>query len=378
MMTTAQMGDVETARPRSLVWVDPDHGRTSRTQFASLEYLRVVASFMIILFHAHSIALKHAEQRGEAFFAAPIFWYSCIELFFVMSGFLMIHMSRNLYGQPGGVWNFFVRRATRTPPLYWIYTIAIAALFLAKPSLSAQGPIDGKIILGSLLFYPMASPPVIAIGWTLDYEVFFYTIIGVSILLPYRWGWKFAIAALIGFVSLGAVLHVNTNPWGTWTDPLMLNFALGISVAVAYYSGVTLSRAGSWAAILLGLVLVCLLHRLVNRDLLRFVTMGFGIGLIVASATLNNVQWSLGRWHNITHELSNQTYTMYLCHILVLKFFEIFYFRLFNGFLADVGFVLLGFVLVVGVSRLLYVVGEKPITAYLRGFKARSPAPRMA
>jgi peptidoglycan/LPS O-acetylase OafA/YrhL len=69
---------------------------------------------------------------------------------------------------------------------------------------------------------------------------------------------------------------------------------------------------------------------------------------------------------------------MYLCHILVLKFFEMFYFRLFNGFIADVGFVLIGFVLVVGASRLLYLVGEKPVTAYLRGFKTRSPAPRMA
>ena len=377
-MMIEQMDDVRTARSRSLLWIDADHGRTNRTQFTSLEYLRVIASFMIILFHAHSIAFKHAEQRGEMFFAAPIFWYSCIELFFVMSGFLMIHMSRNLYGRPGGLRNFFLRRATRTPPLYWIYTLGISALFLLKPSLSSEGPIDGGIILGSLLFYPMASPPVITIGWTLDYEVFFYTIIGISILLPYRWGWKFAVAALVSFVALGGALQVKINPWGTWTDPLMLNFALGICVAVAYHAGVTLSRAGRWLAVLLGLFLIFLLHRLINRDLLRFATMGLGVGLIVASATLNNVQWSLGRLHHVAHELSNQTYTMYLCHILVLKFFEIFYFRLFTGFAAGVGFILVGFVLVVGVSRLLYLIGEKPITAYLRRFLSRIQAPRMA
>src|SRR5579859_4699027 len=134
---------------RPLSWASTALGRSSRTQFASLEYLRVVASFMIILFHAHSISLKHAGQQGVAYFSAPVFWHSCIELFFVMSGFLMIHMSRNLYGRPGGLRNFFLRRVTRTPPLYWIYTLGTAAIFLAAPNLSSQGPVDWRQVLGS-------------------------------------------------------------------------------------------------------------------------------------------------------------------------------------------------------------------------------------
>jgi exopolysaccharide production protein ExoZ len=348
----------------------------SRVQFASLEYLRLIASFMIILFHAHSISLRHADQQGISYFSAPIFWYGCIDLFFVMSGFLMIHMSRNLYGQPGGLRNFFLRRITRTPPLYWIYTIGIAALFMIAPKLSSQGSVDLKWLIGSLLFYPMARDPIIAIGWTLEYEVFFYTIIGLSILLPYRWGWKLALSALIGAVCLGIVFGIKAKPWGTWTDPLLLDFAIGIGVAVTYYSGVSLSRIGTWVAVILGLVLICILHRLTPRDLLRPATVGVGMGLIVAAATLTEKPWSLGRFHRFAHELSNQTYTMYLCHILVLKLFDSLYFRFFSGFAADIAFILVGFIIVVIVSRGLYIIGERPITEYLRRLLKKLHAPR--
>jgi exopolysaccharide production protein ExoZ len=364
------------AQPLSLSSAKAVQDQRSRIQFASLEYLRVIASFMIILFHAHSISLRHADQQGLSYFSVPIFWYGCIDLFFVMSGFLMIHMSRNLYGRSGGLRNFLLRRITRTPPLYWVYTIGIAAIFTITPTLSSQGTVGWKWLVGSMLFYPMARDPIIAIGWTLEYEVFFYIVIGLSILLPYRWGWKFALSALIGAVSLGIALGVKANPWGTWTNPLLLDFAIGICVAVTYYSGVSLSRIGTWIAVILGLVLICVLHRLTPRDLLRPATAGAGVGLIVAAATMTETPWRLGRFHRFAHELSNQTYTMYLCHILVLKLFESLYFRFFTGFGADITFILVGFIVVVIVSRGLYVIGERPITEYLRQLLKKLHAPR--
>ena len=179
--------------------------RDGKEQFAGLELLRLIASLMIILFHAHSIALKHARVHGDDFFNAPVWWYSCIDLFFTMSGFLMIHMSRNLYGSGHGVKIFAARRASRTPPLYWIYTLLVTVLFLIKPSLSAEGPIDLRTFLCSVLFYPDIRNPVIAIGWTLNYEIFFYCIIALSIFLPFQTGWKLAIVALVSAVTMGQV-----------------------------------------------------------------------------------------------------------------------------------------------------------------------------
>lgn len=371
-------GENVSIREPALLWLDRTAQRTSRAQFASLEYLRILASLMIIVFHAHSISRNHAAQQGIAYFDMPIFWNCCIELFFVMSGFLMVHMSRNLFGSPGGVRNFFLRRVTRTPPLYWIYTIGVAALFIAVPRLSAGGPIDLKTVLGSLLFIPMEREPVITIGWTLSYEVFFYTIVAFSIFLPYQAGWKAAVAVIVAFWTAGRVLDLTSAPWSTWTSAINLNFVIGILVAVAYYAGITLSRAGRWIAAIVGIALVLSLRRLLNGDLLRVVTMGVGIGGVVAAATLNDRQWSLGRFHAIAHELSNQTYTMYLAHILILKFLEIIYFRAFTGFAADIVFIVFGTALVVVVSRPLYLGGEKPITKYFRGLLKRWQQPRNA
>jgi exopolysaccharide production protein ExoZ len=331
----------------------------------------VIASLMIVLFHAHSIALKQATAGGEAFFQAPVWWYSCIELFFTMSGFLMIHMSRNLYGSAKGVKNFAVRRAVRTPPLYWVYTLLITGIFLVQPSLSAEGPIDLRTFLASIFFYPDARSPVIAIGWTLNYEIFFYTIIGLSIFLPFAHGWKMAVAILITLVTIGRVFELNTNPWATWTDPLLLDFVIGIIVAVIYYQGISLSKLGAVLCVGIGFFLIGSYESIQNFDVTRAATMGVGMGLILAAATWQEKPLVLGKYAPLVTLLSQQTYTMYLCHILVLKGVQLVYFPVltyfgFAGFGVNIGYIAVGTLATLVISRILYFIIEKPLTEYLR------------
>ncbi len=340
--------------------------RDGREQFASLELLRAIASLMIVLFHAHSIAQKHAIALAEPFFDAPLWWHSCIDLFFTMSGFLMIHMSRNLYGAPNGLRVFAIRRLSRTPPLYWIYTTAIAALFLLKPAMSQYGPIDWQTYLGSIFFYPMERKPVIAIGWTLNYEIFFYCIIGLSLLFPYEKGWKFAIGVLASVVALGKIFAVTSNPWLTWTDPLMLDFVIGILVAVIYYRGVAFGNWGSVALVALGMFLITCYRTPGDFDFARIETMGIGMGLIIAAATWRKTALSFGKAAPIISQLSQQAYTMYLCHILVLKCIEMVYFKFANGWWANVGYILGGTLLTIAASKVLYELLERPLTEYLR------------
>ena len=271
----------------------------------------------------------------------------------------MIYMSRSLYGSAAGVRNFALRRVTRTPPLYYLYTIVLFALFLWKPSLSSQGPADFLQFVGSMLFLPMARQPIIAIGWTLQFEVFFYILIGLSIFLPFRWGWKVVVATLVGLVFVGQVGDLRLEPMVTWTDPKMLDFVIGILVAVAYYSGVTLSRAARWLTAIAGLALILSLHNLLLvRDMPRVVTLGLGMGLVLVAATLSERQWDLGRLRPVIHEISNQTYTIYLCHIILLKLFESLYFRKLSGLGADIGYIFLGPVVFLVLSRGLYLIGE--------------------
>jgi peptidoglycan/LPS O-acetylase OafA/YrhL len=343
--------------------------RNGKEQFASLDLLRVVASLMIVLFHAHSIAVKNAVKQGVHLFEAPQFWYSCVDLFFVMSGFLMIHMSRNLFGSSHGVKMFAIRRLTRTPPLYWIYTLMITAIFLIQPSLSAEGPIDLRTFLTSIFFIPNTRSPVIAIGWTLNYEIFFYCIIGLSIFLPYAKAWKAAIAALVVAVGIGYCFALPASPFGVWTNPLLLDFAIGILAAVVYYKNVALRNGGTLALFVLGIFFVLLLNPswgIPEFFLFRALSAGLGMGLIVAAATWREKPLEFGRFTPVIRFFSEQTYTMYLCHILVLKILELVYYRFFHGYWAHIGFILLGAVITTLVSRVLYALIEKPLTEFLR------------
>ena len=340
--------------------------RDGKEQFAGMDLLRVIASLMIVLFHAHSIALKHVTANAEIFFEAPRWWYSCIDLFFTMSGFLMIHMSRNLYGSWRGVKIFAARRASRTPPLYWIYTLMIAGLFLALPNLSSEGPVTWQKFLASVFFFPMQEKPVIAIGWTLNYEIFFYCIIGLSLFFPYAKGWKFSALILVTLVAIGRILDLRTNPWATWTDPLMLDFVIGILVAVIYYRGAALSSAASWGLVLVGVLAILAYRTPADFDVMRALTMGVGMGCIVAAVTWRKVPISFPRAGRYISLLSNQTYTMYLCHILVLKTVELVYYRIFGGWWAHIAYILFGTVVTIIASKVLYELLERHVTEHLR------------
>ena len=48
-----------------------------------------------------------------------------VDLFFVISGFVMVYSSESLFGRRDGPRKFFLRRLARIAPLYWAVTLAI-------------------------------------------------------------------------------------------------------------------------------------------------------------------------------------------------------------------------------------------------------------
>ena len=62
-------------------------------------------------------------------------WAAGVDAFFVVSGFIMVHASRKLFGMPGGRAVFLARRIARIVPLYWAVTTVYLALGLIAPGL---------------------------------------------------------------------------------------------------------------------------------------------------------------------------------------------------------------------------------------------------
>ena len=340
--------------------------RTGRETFAGLDVLRVLAALMILVYHAHSIATKNALRQDTTIFAEPTWWYACIDLFFVMSGFLMVHMGRSLYGSPRGALVFASRRLVRTPPLYWVYTLVFALVWTLFPHLPGATAIGHTRLLESLFFVPTGSPPIILVAWTLYLEVFFYVVFGLSLLLPFSRGPWVAMAVLGAMTLLGLLPGAAASPFGLWTDPLMLDFCLGMAVALLYFRGATLHALGRTGVVVVALVALAALPDLGTRNFLRVPTFGLSAACVVALATWGHGNGIPKYVRQVTSALGATAYSLYLSHIVFLKIAEALFFRVYSGRTACYVFLVLGCLFAIAGSWIAYRFVERPLTRWLK------------
>ncbi len=124
-----------------------------------------------------------------------------MDLFFVLSGFVILYTIRKTNTNASG---FLLRRLIRIVPLYWLLTLSLFGLgLLVYPN----SPLALRPVLDSLLFtaYSLHSrPPLLYVGWSIEYEIFFYAIVALALVtaLPvYR-------AVGVAFLVCYAAIHL--------------------------------------------------------------------------------------------------------------------------------------------------------------------------
>jgi exopolysaccharide production protein ExoZ len=173
---------------------------------ANLQGVRAVAAIGVVVFHFGLLPATHLPFGVGA---------AGVDLFFVLSGFIIAHSSAR------GGRHFLAHRLIRVLPAYWIATL-IAALFTLQ-SLDAAGALGWLV---QSLFYlpgPSGRPALIFVAWTLVYELAFYLLYWLALRFGPRRAPAIALPLLIilGFVSLPAA----PGPW-----PLLLEFAMGVGI----------------------------------------------------------------------------------------------------------------------------------------------------
>jgi hypothetical protein len=123
---------------------------------SSIQVLRGIAAVMVVLFHVCGFQIGAAG----------------VDIFFVISGFIMFHTNRNVFGLTGAAILFLKRRILRIAPLYWL-----CSAFAFWPG------VELKSLVASVLFVPVRSEDgsihtVLAPGWSLNFEMFFYIVFG--------------------------------------------------------------------------------------------------------------------------------------------------------------------------------------------------------
>jgi len=335
-----------------------------------IQVLRACAALSIVVLHAQYDAGLMAARLGWQFRPFQhIPWAAGVDVFFVISGFIIVHASRNLFEAPGAGKVFLARRAARVVPLYWTATTLYLAVALVSPDVLNRMILEPGFVIASYLFVPLARPdgvvqPLYSLGWTLNYEMYFYLLFALVIMLPMRRAVIGLTAGLAAAAVLGSLVALP-QPLAFWANPIILEFAFGMALALVKAEGLVLSRSVRAVLVAGGLML---LLGAAQADLPRFVAFGVPASLFVAAAALgpDRVRPAT-RLTQAAGALGDASYALYLIHPFVIRAGREVLVR--SGLASVIGpwgYVALAVVGAVVASLAVFRWYERPVTDWIR------------
>jgi len=90
-----------------------------------------------------------------------------VDLFFMVSGFVMVTVTKGKFQIPKQAVKFIYHRVARIYPSYWVYSILVLIVFLVKPTWVNNSQGNQVDILSSFLLFPSHTLPLVMVGWTL-------------------------------------------------------------------------------------------------------------------------------------------------------------------------------------------------------------------
>ena len=337
-----------------------------------IQALRALAAFMVAVHHVQPDAAILAAQAGLSFQRNDwLPWMAGVDIFFVVSGFIMVHASDTLFGRPNAPTLFLQRRLVRIVPLYWAATTLFLLTGLVVPALLNSGAPSLGQIAASYLFWPAVSTqgvvqPVYSLGWTLNYEMLFYVLFAGALLLPRRFvvaAITLALTLLVGSEALAGPLPL---PFGFWGQPIVLEFAAGMGLALLRHRGLRLDAALRWALVAGAVALLLFGQHLPWpagpwRDLALH---GTAATLLVLAAVSGRREGAPSPLLTALAQVGDASYALYLVHPFVIRGLREVFAQ--GGLHAPALFVAVALVGAVIAALVVYRLFEVPMTRGLR------------
>lgn len=279
----------------------------------NIQALRALAALMVVVFHLDGVLRPTGIAPGT--FAAGS---AGVDIFFVISGFVMVN---SVLAKPITASHFMKNRTIRVVPLYWIVTIALSGIVFLMPNMIKTVSATPVEVIKSILFIPYHDIrgeflPVLPVGWTLNYEMFFYLIFGAALLATKSRAVESALlsgAMLFGFVVWGQT-YSPTNTARFFTDPIIAEFGFGMALGLICPK----VRPGSplVAGLLLALGLLAIFaqpHPAIHR------AMAWGLpaaAIVYGAIQLDRTGITL-KWQPI-QTIGAASYALYLLHPLII------------------------------------------------------------
>ena len=285
----------------------------------SIQILRGIAALLVAVSHLPWFAYKQAIAPNFPDLTVCFFG---VDLFFVVSGFVMVYATES--GRGGaGAGAFLLRRGIRVLPLYWILTSLSIAITVYRFDPVNYTPHVWWSFLNSYLLIPypaigdmMDFYPALPQGWTLEYEAFFYLCFAACLWLCPR---RKALVISVGFAALcvlGAIVTLPP-PIFYYARTNTLEFVYGVAIARLYLVGFRLPRAVAVALIAGGAAAAIAFAPSSDAwDVLRGLGWGVPAAAIVGGAVLVR-GWGRS-WLTWPFEvLGDASYSLYLAHDFV-------------------------------------------------------------
>lgn len=372
----------------------------------SIQALRAIAALAVM--GCHLRAIEHKHLGDEALLSDTwINGASGVDIFFVISGFVMVWVTANTPNSARQSAAFLFARITRIYPLWWLFSGAMATYFLVTYGvpwdanrLMELGMTGPEHLWKSALLIPQRDFPVLDIGWTLIHEMYFYVIFAAFIFVsPARWRPLLLLLWAVFIIAAGlqnpAPGHAG-NLVALVMFPMTLEFILGGLIAYIIGRGIT------------GLALPCFilggaLYTLVfmhysfidgGGSLLawmqldnpaaftlswgRTICFGLPAGLIVYGLVSLEMKRGWGeKIPTFMVALGDWSYGLYLCHILVLSLIARLIFPYLSGppVVESIAFILIASAVTIAVAALTYRLFERPLIGMFKNSRRRIAGP---
>ncbi|MDO4762843.1 MAG: acyltransferase [Flavobacteriaceae bacterium] len=323
----------------------------------NVQYLRGIAALLVCGFHTQNwISNVYGYNLGKFLFGKGD---DGVELFFIISGFIMVYTTKNMNLEIPykNIKEFLKKRAIRIMPLYTILTMFWIWIFIPDFSYNYVNVIK---IIKSIFFIPYDKFPILYLGWTLNYEMFFYLVFAASFCFK---RYRYYALTLFFLLQFGLqFFEFNDIRLQFVNAPIVSYFFSGVligllvdKVKIKYYKSYLI---GAWVL----LVLYFLDFIQINNQYLQFLFLSIVVFMIV----LGDFYLELVPF-NVLLFLGNISYSIYLIHPFVSGF-VLMNFISWEDISMEyrVVFYMLLILLTILISYILYILVEQKLTRMLK------------
>jgi exopolysaccharide production protein ExoZ len=315
----------------------------------NLQLLRAFAAINVVFYHIIGTEITYGYPPLQFLNTLEVLRDIGVHIFFVISGFVMLHTQMQAKKTTK---QFYVSRLVRIVPIYWFVTSLIVVIYFVAPQVFNKTTATASLILSSYLFLSstvMSHPPLVFVGWTLEWEMLFYLVFGISLFFS---TWHRSI--LFVFVVLSAISTSLANP-------IVIEFFAGMLIAYALRAK-PLSHTKGLILLIFGVFLLfaSIDDAVTELSLNRIIISGIPAFFIVLGAVYSKQINS-----RLLTYLGDASYSIYLVQVLTIPAF----YKLTKALSLDINSDLLSiFCLITSVVTgvLMYSLLEKPMTVFLQ------------